>query len=172
VKQAFVTPLAKSVVDETSEAFRGLYNGQLSPDLAVKNQVESSDAIIHIGSFPSDSNTGGWSQNLPEHSLINLRHDRVSVATRSWQGIHFSPIVKTLLELLETGEIHFPQSDREKLTVMTNRLYCRVLGLHADGYINRTDSTLRNRPRESLSSTISGNSSHLFCVQGIALLQK
>jgi len=135
LKQAFVTPLAKSVVDETSEAFRGLYNGQLSPSLAVKDQVESSDAIIHIGAFPTDSNTGGWSQSLPQGSLIDLRHDRVSVATKSWQGIHFSPIVKRLLAVLETGDVQFPQSGGEKLTVMTNRLCCLVSRVHADGFI-------------------------------------
>lgn len=81
----FVTPLAKSVLDETSEGFGGLYNGKLTLKVSVKDQVENSDAILHIGSFPCDSNTGGWSQNLPERHLINLRHDRVSVRKKTWQ---------------------------------------------------------------------------------------
>ena len=52
-------PLAKSVVNETNEGFGGLYNGQLTPNLSIRGHVEASDVILHIRSFPCDSNTGG-----------------------------------------------------------------------------------------------------------------
>ncbi|KAI1617392.1 pyruvate decarboxylase [Exophiala viscosa] len=99
--QAFVTPLTKSVVDETSEHYGGLYNGKLSPSIGVQKRVESSDAVFHIGPFPSDSNTGGWSQKLQTANLICLSWNKVSVRDRVWHGLNFVPIVKKLVRRLE-----------------------------------------------------------------------
>jgi pyruvate decarboxylase len=85
------------VVDETSEQFVGLYNGELTPQQAVKQQIEESDAILHIGPFLSDSNTGGWSQALPPSSVIHLGHDRISFQGTTFKNIHFAPVLKKLV---------------------------------------------------------------------------
>jgi TPP-dependent 2-oxoacid decarboxylase len=96
-----VTPLAKSVIDEPNEQFGGLYNGKLSSNMAVQKRVESSDAVFHIGPFPSDSNTGGWSQNLQTANLICLSWNKVSVRDRVWHGLSFVPIMKKLVRRLK-----------------------------------------------------------------------
>jgi pyruvate decarboxylase len=85
-----VTPLLKSAIDKTEKSFCRLYNGELTPKMAVKGEIEESDAAIHIGPLPSDSNTGGWTQNLPILHLIYLGHDRISVKDRTWTGVHLS----------------------------------------------------------------------------------
>ena len=97
-----MTPLSKSAIDETGKSFAGLYNGQLTPNLAAKGKIETSDAIVHIGPLPSDSNTGGWTQHLPTNHLIHLGHDRISVKDRTWTGIHFVPVLKRLLLRLQS----------------------------------------------------------------------
>jgi pyruvate decarboxylase len=107
--KAFVTPLSKSHVDETSISFAGLYNGKLTPNISVKRQIEESDAVIHIGPLLSDSNTGGWSQNLRPSNLISLGHDRIQVRDRAWSYIHFAPILKKLVSRIQLSGIRLSQ---------------------------------------------------------------
>jgi pyruvate decarboxylase len=105
--QTFVTPLSKSIIDETNEQFIGLYNGELTPKAYVKQQVEDSDAIIHIGPLPSDSNTGGWTQKLPTEHTIYMGHNRIIIGGKKWKGIHFVPILKKLISRIQTSGIQF-----------------------------------------------------------------
>jgi TPP-dependent 2-oxoacid decarboxylase len=95
------------VIDEPNQQFGGLYNGKLSPDLAVQKRVESSDAVFHIGPFPSDSNTGGWSQSLQTTNLICLSWNKVSVRDRVWHGLSFLPIMRKLVRRLKSKKISF-----------------------------------------------------------------
>jgi pyruvate decarboxylase len=85
--------------------FVGLYNGKLTPNTAVKQQLESADVILHIGPLPSDSNTGGWSQSLPEGALITLHYDFVSCGSRIWNNVHFAPVLKKLAAHVQTAII-------------------------------------------------------------------
>ena len=52
----FVTPMGKSVIDESSPYYGGVYVGQIS-HVEVKNVVERSDLVISIGAILSDFNT-------------------------------------------------------------------------------------------------------------------
>ncbi len=106
-----MTPLGKGlIIDETNSHYGGLYNGQLTINPAVRGTVESSDALIHIGPFPSDSNTGGWTQKLEPQHVIHLGWDRILVAGKRWDGIHFVPVLKRLLQKISTQGLKIPSS--------------------------------------------------------------
>jgi TPP-dependent 2-oxoacid decarboxylase len=94
--QAFVTPLSKSLVDETNPNFAGIYIGEVTPDTSAKEQLEASDVILYIGPLPSDSATGGFSYGLPAKAKITLHSDFVSIGEEKWEGLHFVPILKKL----------------------------------------------------------------------------
>lgn len=102
----FVTPLGKSIVDETSENFGGLYVGAITPDTNVKDALESSDLVIYFGRFPTDSNTAGWSQKLATSGTLIVLHPKyVSIGDKTWEAVSFVPIVNKLLERLRKESI-------------------------------------------------------------------
>lgn len=108
--QAFVTPLSKSLVDETSPNFAGIYIGEMTPDTSAKEQLEASDMILYIGPLPSDSATGGFSYSLPAKAKIILHSDFVSIGEEKWEGLHFVPILKKLTAQLRQNSSGLTQA--------------------------------------------------------------
>lgn len=102
----YSTPLSKGVIDETSPYFNGLYNGQVSFD-GVASAVESSDLVLNIGPLISDSNTGGFTRNIINDHLIFLGHDYCRIRDKKYEGIHFLPVLKRIVEQLEKEPSRF-----------------------------------------------------------------
>ncbi|KAI5284703.1 hypothetical protein KEM54_001133, partial [Ascosphaera aggregata] len=97
----FVTPMGKSLIDETDENFGGLYFGPLTPHPETARAIESSDVVVYIGRFPSDTNTAGFRQNLAENGTLVILHSRyVSIGDKVYNGISFVPVVEQLLSVL------------------------------------------------------------------------
>jgi pyruvate decarboxylase len=108
--QAFVTPLGKSSVDESYQNFVGLYQGAITPSPAVRESIEGSDLVIHVGRFPTDSNTGGWSGKIQTANTIVLHPEYVSVRDENWRPLSFVPIIKKLARALkEKQAIQLPE---------------------------------------------------------------
>jgi indolepyruvate decarboxylase len=82
--------MAKSYNDETCSVYHGMYNGKIVADLKVREFVESTDLIMHIGSLMCDSNTGGWNQEIGEETLIILRPRFVTCAGKPYDNVHSS----------------------------------------------------------------------------------
>jgi pyruvate decarboxylase len=74
----FVTPMGKSIVDESHPLYCGTYNGQISSP-GIKEAVESSDCVIEIGPILTDCNTGGFTRDISETQLISLYPRRCEV---------------------------------------------------------------------------------------------
>ncbi|KAF8880218.1 hypothetical protein CPB84DRAFT_1792704 [Gymnopilus junonius] len=89
------TPLGKTVVDETSERYGGIYVGDLSsPD--VKEKVKAAKLVLFLGPLDTDFNTGNFTSNIEQKRSIKLHfdHTEVGFATYSRTGM------KTLLPKL------------------------------------------------------------------------
>ncbi|KAI5306121.1 hypothetical protein KEM56_002153 [Ascosphaera pollenicola] len=101
----FVTPLGKSLIDETDENFGGLYLGPITPDPETAEAIESSDVVVYVGRYPSDCNTGGFRQNLAEDGTLIILHSKyVTIGNKRYEDISFVPIVqKLLVQLHESG---------------------------------------------------------------------
>jgi len=100
---SYSTPLGKGVIDETSPYYNGLYNGKVSFP-GVCEEVESSDLVLNIGPLLSDSNTGGFTRSIPDKHLVILAHDYCLVHGTKFEGMHFLPILKRIVEELEANE--------------------------------------------------------------------
>lgn len=107
--QVFVTPLAKSSIDETSDSFHGLYMGMVTPSANAKYDVETSDLTIHVGRFPSDTNTGAFSQKLAP-TVIGLHPDYVFVGQTRWEGVSFVPVLQKLVRRLRARQLQPAQT--------------------------------------------------------------
>ncbi|EFQ97856.1 pyruvate decarboxylase [Nannizzia gypsea CBS 118893] len=96
----YTTPLGKSTMNESDPHFAGLYCGITSSNPALKAQIESHDAVLHLGPFNVSGNTGGFSTALPADKLIELHPGFCSVAGKVWKGLDFRPVITKLLARL------------------------------------------------------------------------
>ncbi len=77
----FQTMIGKGVADEESPYYRGSYGGAGSWPQSVKPAVEKADCILWLGNYPSDFNTGIFSENLENAKVIDLQRFSVKVCT-------------------------------------------------------------------------------------------
>ena len=113
----YSTHLSRGILDESSSLWNGVYNGtgkwpkSTSSCSAVtdtvpvsfpgvKDALESSDLVINIGPLLSDSNTGGFTREIPDDKLVILAHDTCQVRGERFPGFHFRPILNRLLQEL------------------------------------------------------------------------
>ncbi|RVX74083.1 hypothetical protein B0A52_01915 [Exophiala mesophila] len=114
----FVTPLAKSMVDETRDNFQGVYQGIITPSKQVKADFESADLTIHVGRFPSDSNCGGFTQKFGG-DVIGLHPHYVSVGKEKFDGVSFVGVVQKLSLKLASRSLNIAQTSWCKSTKQT-----------------------------------------------------
>lgn len=95
--QPYVTPLSKSVIDETDAHFAGLYCGVISTSPEVQARAEEHDLIFHLGPYPTSTNTGGLSSRLPVEKVVKLHPKYCSRGSKLWDNIHFKPVLEKLL---------------------------------------------------------------------------
>lgn len=74
----FTTIMGKSIIDEDRSFYMGVYNGQVSYP-GIKSAVESSDLVLNLGCFPSDSNTGGHTREIRDDHVVLIQPDHVQV---------------------------------------------------------------------------------------------
>jgi len=98
--QGFSTPLSKGILDETSHHYGGLYNGAISFD-GITESVQSSDLVLNLGPLLSDSNTGGFSRDIKDDNLVFLGHAYCQIKDKKFDGIHFIPVLRRIVEELK-----------------------------------------------------------------------
>lgn len=106
---SFTTPMGKGLVDETDNAFVGVYNGEFSRD-GVAQAVHSSDCVLNIGPLLSDSNTGGFSRQISEENLVLLHPQYCIVKGKKYNNVHFGPVLVRVLEELEKNTDKIPSA--------------------------------------------------------------
>lgn len=74
----YAAHMAKSIIDEDHPRFVGLYNGSVSfPGIA--DAIEQCDVVLSLGWWPADTNSGGFSRNIPPEKRIDVMDDYVTV---------------------------------------------------------------------------------------------
>jgi pyruvate decarboxylase len=63
--------------------------------------LEASDLVLNIGPLLSDSNTGSWTRKIADEHLVVLGHDFCSVHKERFDGVHFLPVLKRIVQELE-----------------------------------------------------------------------
>ncbi len=123
--QAFSTPLSKGVIDETHPSYGGNYNGNGTISLffplfdnllracsivslpGVAEAVHTSDLVINIGPLLSDSNTGSFTREIKENNLVLLAHDFCQVQSKTYEKVHFLPVLTRIVAELKKSPKSF-----------------------------------------------------------------
>jgi len=91
----------------------------------VASAIESSDLVIDIGPVHSDSNTGGFTRNITDDHTIILAHNYCQVRGKKYEGVHFLPVLKRIVEELEKDAAKYDVLNKKtwkKLEVSTYSL--------------------------------------------------
>ena len=107
----FITPLAKSLVDETASYYAGVYIGKNSSK-SVLERINAADVVLRLGYFPTDTNTGGFSSNIPSERLIDLNIHDATVLTNAKQEVtqfgHVLSLMQAKIKPRAHAEINKP----------------------------------------------------------------
>ncbi|KAJ9504128.1 hypothetical protein H2202_000184 [Exophiala xenobiotica] len=95
----FVAPMGKGAVDETMPTFGGVYAGDGS-NPGVRERVENSDLLLHIGSVKSDFNTAGFSYRTSQLKTIDLHSTWTTVRFSEYPGVGMKGILRKLNDKL------------------------------------------------------------------------
>jgi len=90
----FVTSMGKGSVPENLPTFGGVYGGLASwPD--VRNAIETSDCVLWLGNYPSDFNTGEFTEQVKEEVTIDFQRFFIKIG-----GVRYDVKMKYVLEAL------------------------------------------------------------------------
>lgn len=110
----------KTLVDERSPRFAGVYSGAASKP-AAKDAVENAERLITLGVEFTDNTTAGFSTNLDAERIIEVEAQQASVAGRAFAPIHIVDAMDALTEVLTEegsatayplGEFSAPEKQR------------------------------------------------------------
>ena len=100
----FVTMmLGKTVLSEHHPQFMGLYEGDRSRAY-VRNQVESADCILQLGTLMTDFNTGGFTTHLDDSKTIKADIHSVKIGHHLYENIYLRDFILGLSEKLSRRE--------------------------------------------------------------------
>jgi len=100
----YTTFMAKSTLDESNPNFIGDYIGREST-IGIKENFESSDLILYFGPFINEINTGHYSFDLKEETLILLHPDYIKIGSQIYHGVHFLNVLSSILIKLDLSKI-------------------------------------------------------------------
>lgn len=90
------TILGKSVIGEHHPFFMGVYEGVLGRD-DVRRYVESSDCLIMLGAFMTETNLGVFTARLDPGRSIYTTSEKLSVRHHSYENVRFKDFINGLL---------------------------------------------------------------------------
>ena len=137
--QSFSTPLSKGIIDEDHPSYGGNYNGtgKLSTSICtskilivvvsfpgVAEAIHGSDLVLNLGPLLSDSNTGAFTRDVKDQNVVLLGHAFCQVKGKKYDGIHFLPVLRKLVEALKKD----PQSYQLPRPSKEARLEVKHLG--------------------------------------------
>jgi len=90
----------KSTLEEQQPAYIGMYDGKLM-DEAVREYVESCDAVVLIGAILTDFSTGAFTAHLDPEKTIDIRHHRTHVGTKVYPNVEMKDVLGELARRVE-----------------------------------------------------------------------
>lgn len=95
----FVTPMAKSAVDETLPNYGGVYAGDGS-NAGVRERLESADLILSIGAIKSDFNTTGFTYRIGQLKTIDFHSNMMRVRYSEYPGVRMKGVLRKVTDRL------------------------------------------------------------------------
>ncbi|KAI7387565.1 pyruvate decarboxylase, partial [Hortaea werneckii] len=103
----FTTCMGKGGADETLPNFAGVYQGGGSLPAVRKAVEERADFVLWLGSFRTDFNTGEFTDNVRESSVIDLQRFHTEVGGKKY-NVGIKGVLKALLHELEASNVSRP----------------------------------------------------------------
>ncbi|MBV8684163.1 MAG: alpha-keto acid decarboxylase family protein [Caulobacteraceae bacterium] len=97
-----VVNAAKSVIDETSPQYLGIYAGRAS-EPGVQEAIETSDCLLAVGYRPIEVTTGDFSAALPAQT-IHLRGHSVDVGEDNYQAVTLEEVLRGVVDAVPQAE--------------------------------------------------------------------
>lgn len=116
----FVTPMGKSAINESHANFGGVYAGDGSHPLEVKDIVEASDLIITIGALKSDFNTAGFSYRTSQLKSIDLHSDHCIVRYSTYPGVRMKGVLQKLVQKVDPRQLSIQKTPAVRNEVEDN----------------------------------------------------
>ncbi len=85
--------------------------------------------MLNIGPLDSDSNTGGFTRNITNNHLIFLGHAYCQIHDKKFEGIHFLPVLKRIVEELEKEPAKYNIPKNQSWTKLEVKYPSRVNGI-------------------------------------------
>ncbi len=133
-----VFPTAKTALSEDHPQYAGMYQGSWSRE-DVRTLVEKSDCLLMLGAFFIDTDTGGFTTQLDENSLIQAHFLQVKVKHHEYQDVVLSDLLDELIKHAPRKKLpaHFvpaAEAQREKIpyvvvphaTMTVHRFFKRI----------------------------------------------
>jgi indolepyruvate decarboxylase len=90
------TILGKSVIGEHYPFYLGVYEGAMGRE-AVRRYVETSDCLLMLGAFMTDTNLGVFTARLDPARSISATSEKLSVRYHTYEEVRFKDFVRGLL---------------------------------------------------------------------------
>ncbi|KAI5281230.1 Pyruvate decarboxylase 1, partial [Ascosphaera aggregata] len=93
----FVAPMGKGAVDETLPNFGGTYAGEGSQE-GVREALESSDLVLHVGGIKSDFNTCGFTYRTTQMNTIDFHSTSCRVRYSDYPNVGMKGVLRRIVE--------------------------------------------------------------------------
>ncbi|KAF4988095.1 hypothetical protein FGRMN_9961 [Fusarium graminum] len=101
---AFTTTMGKGGLDEANPHYAGVHSGA-GTLTGVKNALEGVDAVIWIGNYPSDFNTGEFTTVVNKYAtIVDLQRFNVSIGKTQY-NVSMKHVLRSLVESLLSNPI-------------------------------------------------------------------
>lgn len=109
----YTSNMGKGIIDETHPHYVGLYNGGPSGP-GVQAAAEHHDLMIVVGDLPSDTNSGGFTRQMPAEKAVAI--DPHAVTVKGGKSFSEAPIRAVLSRLAEeVSQDKIPKVNMPKL---------------------------------------------------------
>ncbi|KAK4180919.1 thiamine diphosphate-binding protein [Triangularia setosa] len=140
-----VTGLGKGIADETSPCYQGCYAGAGSWPRSAIGLVKEADCILWLGNYPSDFNTGIFTENLDHCTIIDLQRFFVKIGENKYDA----RITHVLPKLISAFSSHrplaqlpvepFPEVNRHLTVPVSNKIEQDWLWSRLSSYLRPGD---------------------------------
>ena len=105
----FVTALGKGTADESSPFYSGCYAGTGSCPQEVAEAVSEADCILWLGNYPSDFNTGMFSEHVENSTIVDFQRFTIKIGEDTQYKASINHVLPKLITALNSLSLQLPQ---------------------------------------------------------------
>ncbi|KAK6422474.1 hypothetical protein LTR95_016665 [Oleoguttula sp. CCFEE 5521] len=101
----YSTNMSKGLIDESHPNYVGLSNG-IPSRIGVSAGIKASDLVINFGLLPSDTNSGGFTRNIPRDRSIDLNPHTVNIkGDKIFSDTPLKAIIQSIIEKVDKSRL-------------------------------------------------------------------